>query len=427
MNRAETRWRVVFEGLARKRPPISFGLALLASLLLPRTARAQEFTSRGFAEIRTAVYPQVTPQDDDRLAIEAQIRFEPAYKPADWLTLSASTGARLDNLEQVDRKWRLDVRDRGVPRPALSIRQAGATIREGHLTADVGKQFIRWGKADILTPTDRFAPRDFLEVTDGELLAVTGARVQYGNGPHSLDLVWVPLFTPSRIPLLNSRWSPISPLVPVSVTSTVNFPSRSQYGMRWGFNGAGYEFSVSYFDGFNHLPEILPDPIRLPVMQLLRSYAPLKMAGADAAVPLSWFTVKGEAAFLKTTSATADDLLLYVIQLERQSGELSLVGGYAGEVITTRRSSLTFAPDRGLARAFLGRASYTIDANRSVALEGAVRQNAGGVWVKTEYSQASGGHWRTTVAGTVIGGREHDFFGQYRRNSHLLATLRYSF
>ncbi|HEV3216546.1 MAG TPA: hypothetical protein VGZ27_12525 [Vicinamibacterales bacterium] len=411
-----------------RRAPIAFALALLASLVLARQARAQDFTSRGFAEIRTLAYPQVTPQDDDRLALEGQLRFEAAYKPADWLTVSASTDARLDNLEQVVRRWRLDFRDRGLQRPALSIRQASATIREGHLTAEVGKQFIRWGKADVLTPTDRFAPRDFLEVTDGEFLAVTGARIQYEKGPYSLDLVWVPWFTPSRIPLLNRRWSPIPPpLAPASFSGTVNFPSRPQYGLRWGFNGAGYEFSLSYFDGFNHLPEILPDPVQLPVIQLRRSYPPLKMAGADAAVPLSWFTVKAEAAFLKTSSPTADDLVLYVIQLERQAGELSLVAGYAGEVVTTRRSLFTFAPDRGLARAFLGRASYTIDTNRSVALEAAVRQNARGAWVKTEYSQGAGLHWRTTVAGTLIGGREQDFFGQFRRNSHLLATLRYSF
>ena len=31
-----------------------------------------------------------------------------------------------------------------------------------------------------------------------------------------------------------------------------------------------------------------------PLIALRRTYAPLRMAGADAAVPLRWFTVKGE-------------------------------------------------------------------------------------------------------------------------------------
>ena len=46
--------------------------------------------------------------------------------------------------------------------------------------------------------------------------------------------------------------------------------------------------------------------------------------------------------WVKTTSSTADDVVLYVIQLERQTGELGLVGGYAGEVVATARSSFSF-------------------------------------------------------------------------------------
>ena len=59
---------------------------------------------------------------------------------------------------------------------ALSLRRLTATFTHGPLTVDVGKQFIRWGKADIINPTDRFAPRDFLNVVDTEFLAVTGVR-----------------------------------------------------------------------------------------------------------------------------------------------------------------------------------------------------------------------------------------------------------
>jgi hypothetical protein len=406
-----------------------FVVAMLAFVPV-RAAQAQDLTYRGFSEIRVTGYPQTTPRDDDHVAVEGHLRFEPSYKPSSWLTLSSSFDARLDSLEQVERSWRVDFRDRTLQRPALSVRQAAATIRTHGITADVGKQFIRWGKADILTPTDRFAPRDFLEVTDAEFLAVTGARLQYARGVHSLDIVAVPFFTPSRIPLLNRRWA----AVPASAAAFTFedlapvFPTRTQFGARWNVTAPGYEFSVSYFDGFNHLPDIITVPLSSrPVIATIRSYAPLRMGGADGAVPLRWFTVKGEAAWLTTTSVMSDDVVQYVIQLERQSGELSLVAGYAGEVVTNHRSAFAFAPDRGLTRALLVRAAYTIDANRSVAVEAAVRQTGKGVWLKTEYSQATGAHWRATLNGTIIGGASTDFFGQYRRNSHVLASLRYSF
>jgi hypothetical protein len=405
--------------------------SLLFLLAFAVPASAQEFTYRGFAQIHSTAYPQVAPQDDDRAALEALFRIESAYRPIEWLTVSGSIDARIDTLEYVERTWLVDVRDRRFQRPPLSLRHAHATLRKGTLAVDLGKQFVRWGKADILNPTDRFAPRDFLEVTDDEFLAVMGARGQYERGPHTVDVVWVPAFTPSRTPLIGGRWAPAQPQT-LGAAGFVDldsaFPDRSQYGARWNVLGPGFEVSLSYFDGFNHLPQFTAFSLSSrPGIALQRTYAPLRMGGADAAVPLRWFTVKGEIASLFTTSDAADDVVVYVVQLERQSGELSLVVGYAGEIVTERRSTFDFAPDRGLARAFLGRAGYTIGATSDVSFEVAVRHNLDGVWIKGQYSKAIGAHWRATAAGAVIGGDERDFIGQYRRNSHLLAALRYSF
>lgn len=56
-----------------------------------------------------------------------------------------------------------------------------------------------------------------------------------------------------------------------------------------------------------------------------------------------------------------------------------------------------------------------------------MRQTGDGVYAKLEYSQARGQHWRATMTAVVIAGTSTDFLGQYRRNSHLAAALRYSF
>ena len=104
-----------------------------------------------------------------------------------------------------------------------------------------------------------------------------------------------------------------------------------------------------------------------------------------------------------------------------------MFGGYAGEVVTTHGGAATFSPDRGTARTILGRASYTIDVNRSAAAEGAVRQDGRGLYLKGEYSQARGRHWRATVTGALVRGEPDDFLGQYRLNSHVTVGVRYSF
>jgi hypothetical protein len=241
-----------------------------------------------------------------------------------------------------------------------------------------------------------------------------------------VDLVFQPRFTPSRLPLFNQRWV-VLPDVAIR-DAGARFPGGPQYGARWNHLGRGFEYSLSFFEGFNHLPlldaRIQPVPLRV---DLQRFYPQMRMYGADTALPLRWLTIKGEAAWFTSNTRQADEYLLYVIQLERQAGEWFFVGGYAGQAVTASRHTLDFAPDRGLARAFLARAGYTIDTNRSLALEAALRQNGKGLWTKLEYSHALGQHWRATAAFTLIRGSRDDFLGQYRRNSHAGLTLRYSF
>jgi hypothetical protein len=164
--------------------------------------------------------------------------------------------------------------------------------------------------------------------------------------------------------------------------------------------------------------------VRPPRRQAL---GPPGLPGVWDGLVLPWFTFKGESAFITSSSPTTDEYVLYVLQLERQQGEWAFVGGYAGEVVTRRRSLLEFAPDRGLSRSIVGRATYTIDTNRNVDFEAAVRQNGDGLYAKAEYSHARGQHWRTSVAAVGFAGASDDFIGQYDRNSHVRLTVRYSF
>jgi hypothetical protein len=408
----------------------------------PQIAWAQTLSHRGFLEGRGTLFPQEAPNDPTHVVADFIGREELFVKPTTWLQFAGGIDVRANSHDQVEDSWRVDFGDRGIQRPRLSVRRAAAIITRGGLTVDVGKQFIRWGKADILNPTDRFAPRDFLNVIDAEFLAVTGVRGTFQAGMHdAFEVVWLPRFTPSRIPLLDQRWAPVPELPVFLVDAGSVFPGDSQIGFRWGRNGTPVEWSISYFNGFNHLPNILAQPGRdvtvtgpdvptgsfVPQVDILRVYPTLRSYGGDVAMPTSWFTVKGEVGYFTTTTAATDEYVLFVVQLERQTGEWVLVGGYAGEVVTANRATLAFAPDRGLTKSVIGRASYTIDPNRSLAFETAIRQTLSGAYFKAEYSQAYGQHWRATASGALIRGEPDDFLGQYRLNSYGSIVLRYSF
>lgn len=400
---------------------------LLPLLLAALSCRAQDFTQRGFLETRFTAYPQTAPGDSGRLVAESLVRYEASYKRFTPWQFHGSVDARADSHRQTQREFGLSWQDRETRRPALEVRRLSAVYNRGPLTLELGKQFIRWGKTDVLIPTDRFAPRDYLGVVDNEFLGVTAARLTIEKKQNTLDMVWAPRFTPSRTPLLNQRWVTLPAEAPVRDLGA-RYPGGSQYGLRWNRAGAGYETSLSFYDGFNHLPlldyRVRTAPLRVDAW---RFYPRMRMYGGDAAVPLKFLTLKGEAAYFTSSTPRAGEYVLYVLQLERQAGEWFFVAGYAGQAITAQPAMAGFAPDRGLARALVGRAGYTIDTNRSVALESAVRQNGKGAWVKFEYSQASGQHWRFTASCSLIRGSPGDFLGQYRRNSHATLTARYSF
>jgi hypothetical protein len=403
--------------------------AKFAVLLLPWCLHAQTFSQQGFLQTSLTGYPQTAPNDSGQFVGDALLDWEPSMKWSEF-RFNAGFNAEFDTHGMVQRSPDVSFWDRGTLRPALDVSRLNASWAHGPVTIELGKQVVRWGKTDILNPTDRFAPRDYLTVIGADVLAVTAARVTIASQTDSLDLVYTPRFTPSRAPLLDQRWvvEPEEARGLPLIDGGANFPGGGQYGIRWNRMSKLLEYSFSYFHGFNHLPwlEGQFEPA-LGGISVRRNYAELDTVGADAAIPLPWFTVKAEAAWYDSNTPQADRYVLYVVQAERQSGEWMFLGGYTGEAVTGNRNEITFDPERGLAKALVGRASLTINTRSSVTFEAAVRQNGQGLYGKLEYSRMLGRHWRVT--GRIVGlhGDENDFLGQYSRNSFGSLIIRYSF
>ena len=173
---------------------------LLALLIGAATCAAQGYKQRGFLENRATVYPQTAPNDSAPAVGESLFRYEAFYQPSPALQFNGAIELRLDTHHQVERHLKFSWQDREQQRPTGEIRRLSAMYHKGPVTFEVGKQFVRWGKTDILAPTDRFAPRDFLTVVDNDFLPITAARLTLEKGTNTLDLVWSPRLTPSRIP-----------------------------------------------------------------------------------------------------------------------------------------------------------------------------------------------------------------------------------
>jgi len=386
-------------------------------------------SERGFAEVRGFAFPQVSASDPGRALRDTLLRQEVFWKPGRWAQLAAGIDLRGSSYGQVEDEWRLDVADRGVLRPRASVRRLALGLTSSHLSLDLGKQFIRWGRTDVLSPVDRFAPRDYLNILDSEFLPVTGMRAAVRAAGETFEVVWVPELTPSRLPIVGRRWAALPPEVGGVTLEDhgTEFPSAPSQGFRWSHAGR-FEMGLSYFDGFNHLPEIITafEPDRGTVA-LTRFHEALRSYGGEVSIPMAAFTLKGEAAYFTSPTATHDEYVLYVIEGERQAGEWLLDAGYTAEVVTELRGRTAFPAERGVVDSIIGRASYTIDPRRTLTIEGAAHRNGHGVYARGEFSQVLGRHLRLTLAVAGIGGRDDDFLGQYQRNSHASALLRFNY
>src|SRR6476660_5438066 len=86
----------------------------VAWALASTPAAAQTLTQRGFAEVTGFVFPQDAPNDTTNVVVDLLAREEVFLKPSDWLRLAGGVDLRANSHDQVDGRWRVDFRDRGV-------------------------------------------------------------------------------------------------------------------------------------------------------------------------------------------------------------------------------------------------------------------------------------------------------------------------
>ena len=116
----------------------------------------------------------------------------------------------------------------------------------------IGKQQVIWGKSDGVFITDLVSPKDlsrFLVPDFVELRrAVTGVRANGYLGNHSLDLVWVPLFSPTILPSGDSIWAAAMPFPAGTTITPADAPELSlengEYFARYSYLGSSFDLSL---------------------------------------------------------------------------------------------------------------------------------------------------------------------------------------
>lgn len=309
----------------------------------------------------------------------------------------------------------------------------------------VGRQMLVWGKADGLNPTDNLSPRDFTLLVPEDADQRRGAdavsaSIRSGHG--DVTLVWMPKAASHRVPLRDI------PGVRYVVDAP---PGKPQWALKWEGQGAGIDWSVSYFNGYDPWPDLNVEALSSAGVKVALRNQRARILGADLSWAREGVVWRAEAAWMHTDSEGGQDFRHKKPQFWGVGGgEWSLPDDTTLGVQLTAKHVFDFAlPDasgipveREVARIQAATAGQTARNQAGVVWRLARRWNhdklraeASGILLgpgrngvgraKVEYSMTD---QLTLQAGVVAPfGPAESSFGQLRTNRLAFVQLRYGF
>jgi hypothetical protein len=385
---------------------------------------------------------------DSRNALTAIPRLD--WTPWKSLLLHSSTVLRQDFSEEE--------RSRVFPYEAyLKVERESWSVQ-------LGRQFITWGRADSVRPTDVFKRHDFTDLIENREEAIDAVKVDLFHGSWTLEGVWAPVFDPDRISIrAENRWSrlPTAAVVPgvgpVALTFRDDGRQRpaatlgsGQVGVRLSGSARGWDFAAMYYYGYDRVPTIVKreiarvDPIAgEATITLVPIHERIHVFGGDVATAVSGWGVRGEATYTLTSdlgrdvSGVNDPYFRLVGGIDRAFprlpvGESLSVGiQYALDTEPRQPGPLDLLDvDRRLhpfQHALVVNTVWTYTEFVKLRLRSYVNLAEGDFLLQPELA------WQpidsmTVVAGAdVLGGRPDTFFGRYRHNNRLRLRIAYTF
>ncbi len=440
----------------RRAAALAAGLVLAASAAAAEEPRFRlaDWGLKGEASLKTWSHFADTPNDEHTFVNEGRLQVEWARRFGEWGSAKIVADTRYDDFGWA-RGFHFQIPETHPRRSYLSVKEATLGVRRGPFEVTVGKQIFAWGTADAFNPTDRLNPDDYLDPLHNEKLGVWAVAARVGSPRVSLVAVAVPLFTPSRLPLPASRWTPTVPAGFVAVVDDPVRPDRgassTQYAGRLKATVAGWDLALSYYDGFEHTPvfrgssAVLGPGVVVP--RLTPVFTRERVPGADVSTTVGRFEVHAEAVARLVDAHGRDDRVQGIAGLNytldvghRWLDQVLVVAEYAREtVLRHHRHSDVLDSDRvplvgarlannAFREAVVGRVQAKLTEDTVLKLTG-VADLAGPA---SHYIQFKATHRITDALHGEAGldfltGRPDTFWGRWGDNDRFFAVLRYLF
>jgi hypothetical protein len=277
----------------------------------------------------------------------------------------------------------------------IDLREAYVTTYIGPLDFRFGKQIVVWGRADGFNPTNNLTPERMLVFSpdiDDRRVANIAVRSYINLSPVRVELIWVPLYKASEVPIEKIPFSLDPGALSFELPEPLarmgfsmdriarrvevafgpgRFPDanikNSSGALKCDLRFSSIEGSVSYYNGYHPqhgfdaevaidtlcgevdetqgggaaaaLPFCIPESLGIEIMMIPAAYR-VHIGGADFSSTIgSLFGIRGEVAFrypdedYTKHSYIPNPDLSYVAGLDKTIGDLSLLAQYTGRYV----------------------------------------------------------------------------------------------
>lgn len=405
----------------------------------------------GVLFVKNSSFFEEAPNDRHHFWNEGILQVEWAQRIAHGVSTRLVGEARADDHAYAN-EFTFQIPETSERRSYVGVKEAILRLDRAPVTATLGKQFFAWGAADGYNPTDNINPYDYMDPVNAERMGVWSAAAQLTLGPTNTVVAVIPVFTPSRTPLITSRWVP--PLPTTAIVDGRELPARDfdnlEYAARVGATVRGWDFSVSYFDGFEHTPVVRQSAVTVvpgvSVPRFTPVFTRMRVVGVDTSTTIKKFEVHGEAAAKFATRDGPRDRLQLVGGFNYAFDDLDLrwlerinvVLEYAREITlaTHRRfgtpsgvvENAVLLPNNAYTDAVLGRLAFRFTDDTQLAINGTVDvSRSPNFFMRIGLTHRLARTVQIDTGFDVIDGPRDTFWGRWGGNDRFFFFLKYFF
>jgi hypothetical protein len=241
------------------------------------------------------------------------------------------------------------------PVSTFDLREAYVSVKGTVWDINIGQKIIKWGRADFTNPTQKLSPQNLVirsmdrEDMDMGNLLLSGRW--FPASFISLEAVAIP-FHRSSVLLTEPLELPVWVNIEQS-GKLLTDPGMFSYALKADFRIRGFDFSISWFDGYDPMPGIRLDNFRIdtvgmypvPSAGLKMQPYDIKNIGFDFETAVGSFGIRGEASWMMPSLSHADyeyvpfSELKYAIGADWMKGDWRITGEYSGKTIPNHEPS----------------------------------------------------------------------------------------